>query len=292
MTYTVSDEGLAIIKHWEGFRAKPYRCPAGVPTIGYGSTLGVTMSMDPITREQADALLRREVAQRYTPAVVAAIQGAPETDQTDIDAMVSLCYNIGVGAFAKSSVARLHRKGDKAGAAQAFLLWDKATVKGKKVRLEGLARRRQSEASLYMEGSVAIDTERPIALEPISQSDLDKGLEPRLESAATPSESNDKGLVNNHAAKRNVTVTGATGGLVLINDQMKDYQAKLDQARDMAEQAQASAAKAQAMWAKAQAVSEHMHNLSIGMWVCVALILAMVLWSSRDFIRKWAAGEQ
>jgi lysozyme len=76
--------------------------------------------------------------------VLAAIENAPTTDN-QFSAMVSLAYNIGVGAFARSTVARKHNEGDHQAAAEAFALWNKA---GGRV-LAGLVRRRKEEADLY-----------------------------------------------------------------------------------------------------------------------------------------------
>jgi hypothetical protein len=69
---------------------------------------------------------------------------------------VSLCYNIGIDAFTKSSVVRLFNAGDTMGASRAFLLWNKGTIKGKKVFIRGLADRRADEQRLFLsQGAVA-----------------------------------------------------------------------------------------------------------------------------------------
>lgn len=135
-------EGIDLIKRFEGLRLTAYRCPAGIPTIGYGQTgpdikLGMT-----ITEAQAEALLANALV-KYEQAVE---KYAGKAHQNQFDAMVSLCYNIGVGNFSKSSVARLHKSGQYTGAASAFLLWNKA---GGKI-LAGLVTRRKAERNLYL----------------------------------------------------------------------------------------------------------------------------------------------
>ena len=139
----ISQAGLDIIKHYEGCRLTSYKCPAGVWTVGFGWTEGVTPGMT-ITRAQAEELLIRGVVS-YEKAVQETIDDA-KTTQNQFDAMVSLCYNIGPANFRKSTVAKQHKLGDYAAAADAFLMWNKA---GGKV-LAGLVKRREAERSLYL----------------------------------------------------------------------------------------------------------------------------------------------
>jgi len=143
----VSLDGLNLIKRWEGCRLKAYRDSVKVLTIGYGHTSAagqpvVTESMT-ITQKQADDMLARDLG-KYEDAVQRAIT-KPAT-QHQLDAMTSLCYNIGPGAFAKSSIVRKFNAGDVAGAANSFLLFNKA---GGKV-LTGLTRRREDEKKLFL----------------------------------------------------------------------------------------------------------------------------------------------
>lgn len=152
----ISDEGLRLIKSFEGFHtAQPdgscvaYLCPAKVPTIGYGCTEGVTLGMR-WTAEEVEAGLRREIAKHeaHVNRLVTV-----EISQNEFDAMVSLCYNIGAGALWNSTVLKRLNKGDRSGAAQAFAMWNKA---GGKV-LPGLVSRRAREASLFLKPAAAPD---------------------------------------------------------------------------------------------------------------------------------------
>lgn len=141
----ISAEGLDLIKQFEGLRLKAYLCPAGVATIGYGSTgPHVRMGMT-ITEGEAEELLVRDVA-RFEKAVAAA---APKASDNEFAAMTSLAFNIGEAAFARSTLLRRHNAGDKAGAADEFKRWVRA---GGKV-LPGLVRRRAAEAALYRRGA-------------------------------------------------------------------------------------------------------------------------------------------
>lgn len=141
--------GIELLKRWEGCRLKAYQDSVGVWTIGYGLTsaaglVKVTPGMV-ITQQQADDYLVAALV-KYEAAVTKALKRAPNSNQ--FSAMVSLCYNIGPGAFAKSSIARLFNEGDIDGAAEAFLLYNKA---GGKV-LKGLVDRRKAERSLFLAG--------------------------------------------------------------------------------------------------------------------------------------------
>lgn len=141
MTRQIGPRALALIKRSEGLRLKAYKCPANVVTIGYGSTgPHVTMGMV-ITEAEAETLLREDL-QRFE-AGVESMGGVMSAGQ--FGAMVSLAFNIGLGAFGKSSVLRLHKAADYAGAAASFALWNKG---GGRI-LPGLVTRRADEAALY-----------------------------------------------------------------------------------------------------------------------------------------------
>jgi len=141
MTRQIGPKALALIKASEGLRLKAYKCPADVVTIGYGSTgPHVKMGMT-ITEAEAEALLRKDLS-RFEAAVNRA---APNATMGQFGAMVSLAFNIGIGAFGRSSVLSRHKAGDFAGAADAFEMWNKA---GGRV-LPGLVTRRAAEAALY-----------------------------------------------------------------------------------------------------------------------------------------------
>jgi lysozyme len=138
----INEKGLALVKRFEGLRLEAYRCPAGVLTIGYGSTGPHVKQGMCITEEEAEALLRKDLS-RFESGVWQ-IAGAATGDQ--FSAMVSLAFNIGLGAFATSTLVKRHKAGNHVGAANAFLMWNRA---GKQI-LQGLIRRRESERKLYL----------------------------------------------------------------------------------------------------------------------------------------------
>lgn len=146
----LSEAGLSILRDFEGFSERAYPDPGssnGLPvTIGYGSTRdedGRPFRLgDTITRERADELLRREVAE--TERQVAAYVSVPIT-QPQFDALCSFAYNVGVGAFGKSTLLKRLNAGDYAGAAEQFGAWINAGGRP----MEGLRRRRRAERALF-----------------------------------------------------------------------------------------------------------------------------------------------
>ncbi len=137
---------VALIAQSEGCRLRAYRCPAGIPTIGWGETDGVRMG-DVCTQDQADQWLLEDLQER-TRKVAALCAVSPGGNE--LGAMVSLAYNIGLGAFAKSTVLKAHNAGDHQAAGRAFGLWNKARVGGALTVLAGLTSRRAREAALYL----------------------------------------------------------------------------------------------------------------------------------------------
>ena len=136
-----SQKGLDLIKSFEGLRLSAYRCPADIPTIGYGTTAGVKMG-DTITKERAEQLLREDVT-RFEQQVSRMVN-VPLT-QGQFDALVSFTYNLGPGALEKSTLLDHLNRGDYDSAAEQFGRW----VHGGGKILPGLVRRRASERKLF-----------------------------------------------------------------------------------------------------------------------------------------------
>jgi lysozyme len=150
-----SAAGIDLIKSVEGCKLIAYLCPARVWTIGYGHTGPDVFEGLKITKAKAESLLKADLAE-FERCVITT---CPKSTQSQFDAMVSLAFNIGAGAFAKSSVARLHKAGRYPEAQQAFALWNKATVSGKKIVVNGLVTRRAREADLYDNDDLPTDIE-------------------------------------------------------------------------------------------------------------------------------------
>lgn len=140
--------GIDLIKSFEGFKHQAYLCPAGVWTIGYGTTQ--TFGTDPvrpgmtITPDEGELLLQHDliVFERKVADLVKV-----KISENAFSALVSLTYNIGVGAFEKSTLLRMLNAGEEHEAvAPQFLEWNKI---GKKP-INGLTRRREAEMNLFM----------------------------------------------------------------------------------------------------------------------------------------------
>lgn len=145
----VSKECLRIIKKFEGFCAKPYLCPAGVPTVGYGSTYYFTkrdkvkLTDKPMTIEEAEELLGyhilkyEEAVNRYVSATI---------NQNQFDALVSFCYNVGNEALRKSTLLkRVNANPNDERIKAEFARWIFANGR----ILNGLVKRRKQESKLY-----------------------------------------------------------------------------------------------------------------------------------------------
>ena len=138
----------ALCRQFEGFRSKPYLCPAGIPTIGYGSTYyadgrKVTLQDTPISEPDARALLMHELQHTYLPG---ALRNCPNlaTSERKLNAIVDFCYNLGIGRLQTSTLKRKINANDWAGAKEQLMLWTKG---GGKV-LPGLKKRRTAECAL------------------------------------------------------------------------------------------------------------------------------------------------
>lgn len=152
-----------MVKRFEGLRLQAYKDPAGVPTIGYGTTVypdGDKVRLgESITQSEATEFLAFDCS-RFAKAVTGLVKGVA-LNQNQFDALVSFVYNIGIGAFRESTMLDKLTAKDIKGAAAEFPRWNKATVpvttvvKGvkkttrvKKV-LPGLVKRRAAERALF-----------------------------------------------------------------------------------------------------------------------------------------------
>ena len=142
-----SEDGLRLIKSFEGCRLTAYLCPAGVWTIGWGHTgRDVTPGLR-WTQEQVDSALVRDL-DRFEQGVSAAVK--VKLTQHQFDALVSFSYNNGVGSLQQSTLLRMLNGGDYYGASLQFARWNKASIGGQMTVLAGLTRRRAAEAQLFL----------------------------------------------------------------------------------------------------------------------------------------------
>jgi lysozyme len=140
--FSYSEKGLALTKSFEGLHLEAYRDCAGIWTIGYGHTGPGISPGQSISEEEAETLLRADLAE-----AVACVNHAVQVviSQNQFDAMVDFCFNAGRGNFVQSTLLRKVNSGDFRGAAAQFALWVHA---GGEV-VSGLLRRRNTEAALF-----------------------------------------------------------------------------------------------------------------------------------------------
>lgn len=142
---TTSASGINLICSFEGLELKAYDDSVGVWTIGYGTTVinGVKVKKgDTCTLEQAKSYMASDL-KKFEAAVN---KVTVPLNQNQFDALVSLAYNIGTGAFASSTLLKKLNGGDYKGAAAQFDVWNKAGGK----RMQGLVNRRAKEKALFL----------------------------------------------------------------------------------------------------------------------------------------------
>jgi lysozyme len=147
----ISDRCLEMLKHHEGVRVKPYQDAIGLWTVGVGHLIGDGKTLPDawnktFTMEEVNEILRKDIArfevgvERLCPVGLT---------QSRFDALVSISFNFGLGTLQRSSIRAKHNREDFEGAADAFLLYNKAGGK----ELKGLTRRRNDERAVYLSGA-------------------------------------------------------------------------------------------------------------------------------------------
>ena len=137
----MTQQGLDLIKKYEGLRLEAYKCPAGVWTIGYGHTKGVVKGTK-ISKEEAEKLLQQDVS----VFELQVINTVGKLAACKIDALVSFAYNVGIAAFRNSTLCRkVKASSDDPAIRNEFMKWVYAGSK----KLPGLVKRRAEEAEMY-----------------------------------------------------------------------------------------------------------------------------------------------
>lgn len=144
----IGAKGLNLIKKYEGFKSAPYKCPAGIPTIGYGATYypsgaKVKLTDKPVTQKEADTMLLN-MLKHYELGVDSFT--TDKVNQNQFDALVSIAYNIGLHALKGSTLIRkVNLDPNDKTIKNEFMRWTKANGKV----MDGLLNRRKEEAELY-----------------------------------------------------------------------------------------------------------------------------------------------
>jgi lysozyme len=158
----VSAELINLVKHHEGVRMRPYRCPALLWTVGVGHVIDPNHAKVPfaerrdlpipegwdrsLTMDEVDAILAQDLA-RFERGVARLCPSAVN-HQGRFDALVSFAFNVGLGNLQRSGLRMKHNRGEFDAAGNEFMKWSKA---GGKV-LKGLVNRRRDEQRLYLRG--------------------------------------------------------------------------------------------------------------------------------------------
>jgi lysozyme len=144
----VSEHAIKLIRHHEGVRNRPYRCPAGLWTVGVGHLIGDGKSLPEswnrlFTKEEIDGILKRDL-RRFELGVRKMLPNV-RLRQHEFDALVSFCFNLGLGCFQRSTIRQALLRGDKKAAMESLVKYCRA---GGKI-LRGLQIRRLDERALF-----------------------------------------------------------------------------------------------------------------------------------------------
>ena len=163
----LSKAGEDLMHRFEGFRNKPYLCPADIWTIGYGHVLYQEQIRLPVVTDKPNVVIRKKFSLRQGDNRVWSKQEIDDLFRKDVatfergvlrlvpgvvgrqgafDALVSISFNFGLGNLQRSTIRMRANRGDWEGAAEAFRMWTKG---GGKV-LPGLVRRREAEIALFL----------------------------------------------------------------------------------------------------------------------------------------------
>lgn len=143
------DVAAALCRRFEGFRGRPYLCPAGVPTIGYGAThyldgRRVQLTDPPISQEAAERLLKRQLERDYLPAVLRLCPSLAGESAERLAAIIDFAFNLGDNRLRASTLRRRINAGEWALVPAELRKW---VIGGGRV-LRGLVLRREAEAVL------------------------------------------------------------------------------------------------------------------------------------------------
>ena len=144
----VSKAAIALIKHHEGVRSRPYRCPANLWTVGVGHLIGNGKHLPDswnrtFSQEEIDGILKSDL-RRFELGVHKMLPNVP-LRQCEFDCLVSFAFNLGLGTFQRSTLRQALLRGDKTAAMESLLKCCKAA--GKVIR--GLQIRREDERRLF-----------------------------------------------------------------------------------------------------------------------------------------------
>ena len=145
----VSDKLIKLLRHHEGVKNKPYKCPAGLWTVGVGHLIGDGKTLPTewnktFTQEEIDGILKRDL-NRFELGVSKMLPNV-RLRQHEFDSIVSFCFNLGLGCFQRSTIRQALLRGDKEAAMESLVKYCKA---GGKI-LKGLQNRRLDERKLFL----------------------------------------------------------------------------------------------------------------------------------------------
>ena len=145
----VSDKLIKLLRHHEGVKNKPYKCPAGLWTVGVGHLIGDGKTLPAswnktFTNEEIDGILKHDL-NRFEWGVSKMLPNV-RLRQHEFDSIVSFCFNLGLGCFQRSTIRQALLRGDKEAAMESLVKYCRASGK----ILKGLQNRRLDERKLFL----------------------------------------------------------------------------------------------------------------------------------------------
>jgi lysozyme len=177
----INEEGIELIKNFEGVRLAPYKDPVGIPTIGVGATFyqdgrKVAMTDPPMTEDQVTELLKFHLS-KFEKEVQGLVKVPLNSNQ--FSALVSFAFNCGTGNLKSSTLLKKLNVLDYKSAADEFLKW----TKSKGQELPGLVRRRKAERELFLKPETMVESKRDLLPEGPNEEeisdilkDIEKGI--------------------------------------------------------------------------------------------------------------------
>lgn len=301
MTLRTSTLGLTLIKAFEGCQLKPYKCPAGIWTIGYGHTTAaggtkcpVVNALTPPLKSQAAALaILMDDVDRFENQIEPWVAGQTLTEE-QFDALVSFAFNAGPSSLKTSTLLKKVQAGEFAAVPAQFMRWNKAKVKGVSTEVPGLTRRRRAEAALWRGDLEDAGTYAGMDFGPMPQQ-VEAPVPPKATAqtgtggATVTSGLAGVGLAVHAAIEK---VDSATAPITRITSSVQAVTSKLQTASEQGQQAVTSTrqtvATTRQIVQQVQTVTPHlstMDTLTIAApWLLVAVVIACAcgyIWHSR-----------
>jgi lysozyme len=277
MTLRTTEHGIDLIKAFEGFKDKPYKCPAGIWTVGYGHTSAaggplVTVNGPVVSQAEAIAILHSDI-DGFEDQVERLVQGVDLADH-QFDALVSFAFNAGMANLKASTLLKKVKAGDFEGAAAQFARWNKFTnpATGQKDASPGLTRRRRAEAALFQGDLEDCQTYMGMDFGPMPQAVAQPDA-PKTMAQSKTGNTSIVGAVGTAVLGAKAALDNAQAVVAPVQQVTQAAQSVTQQVQTTAEQGQAAVTSAQATVSVVQHIVPHLALGAAAPWALLTLIV-------------------